>query len=64
MNKPGKGPLGNNNLGPWDPYMNKHGKGPLGNATHFKHLSQVVLKKIFQPRTPWRMAILDPGTFI
>ena len=42
---------------------------------NFKHLSHVVLKKKifliyfykflwFKPRTPWRVAILDPGTFV
>ena len=44
-------PLVQGHLGPWDLCFNKLGKGPQGMQCYipnFKHLSKVVLKKIFE----------------
>ena len=66
-------PLTRGHLGPWDLHLNKLGRDPLGNATY--QISNIWAKWIwrrrflniflwFEPRTPWRGAILDPGTLV
>ena len=55
------------------PSFEQFGEGPLGYTLNFRHLGQMLLKKIclniyvyywFKPRTPWGLAILKPETFI
>ena len=70
------GRLTRGHLGPWDLHLNKLGRGSLGNATY--QISNIWAKWFwrrrflniflcflwFEPRTPWRGAILDPGTLV
>ena len=68
--------LARGHLGPWDLHLNKLGIGVLGNATYkfqtsgpggseeedFLIYFYVFLR--FEPRTPWHLTILDPGTLV
>ena len=69
-------PLTRGHLGSWDLHLNKLGRDPLGNATYQistsgpsgseeeNFLIYFYAFLWFEPRTPWRGAILDPGTLV